>query len=250
MRPTPEGVHDQYFGQASDVDGNSRMLVLMTKEVNRRDLGGWVWFGDLYGRDQCASEQRRGDHVSLRSRTRTATTGMRYTKQRLLDYYPELLTHEVTHIIQGRYSGTSGRPTTRTWEIEGGATLAEQLAAYRLFGHGSGQGMGWAEYQAGQILVQRDWVIGHDEDSSAGIPAETGTAGFERAPEECTWIGTPSQGNSGPCQLGNRAIYGVPSMVLRYAMDRWGDDYRWRRTCDDAPPDAVAASMASRPWRM
>ena len=44
------------------------------------------------------------------------------------------------------------------------------------------------------------------------------------APEECSWVGRERDGNSGPC-LGVRQVYGVPSMVLRYAMDRWGEDY-------------------------
>ena len=32
-----KGVHDDYFGALSDVDGNGRLLVLMTKEVNRTE---------------------------------------------------------------------------------------------------------------------------------------------------------------------------------------------------------------------
>ena len=50
-----KGVHDEYFGPVSDVDGNGRMLALMTKEANRADVGGWVWSGDFYPREQCAS---------------------------------------------------------------------------------------------------------------------------------------------------------------------------------------------------
>ena len=46
-----KGVHDDYFGGLSDVDGNGRFLVLMTKEVNRKHLGGWVWPGDLFPED-------------------------------------------------------------------------------------------------------------------------------------------------------------------------------------------------------
>ena len=44
-----KGVHDEYFGPVSDVDGNGRVLALMTKEANRADVGGWVWSGDFYG---------------------------------------------------------------------------------------------------------------------------------------------------------------------------------------------------------
>ena len=52
-----------------------------------------------------------------------------------------------------------------------------------------------------------------------------GAGRISGAPEECSWVGTPDEGNAGPCLLDGREIYGVPSMVLRYAMDRWGGDY-------------------------
>ena len=49
-----DDVHDDYFGGLSDVDGNGRFLVLMTKEVNRaEDTHGWVWSLDLLSRQYC-----------------------------------------------------------------------------------------------------------------------------------------------------------------------------------------------------
>ena len=39
------GVLDDYFGRLSDVDGNDRVLILMTKEVNRRRRLGRSMFG-------------------------------------------------------------------------------------------------------------------------------------------------------------------------------------------------------------
>ena len=47
-----------------------------------------------------------------------------------------------------------------TWKLEGGATLSEQLVAYRLFGHGSRQNLGYAAFD---------------------------------------WMGGPEDGNDGPC---------------------------------------------------
>ena len=111
------------------------------------------------------------------------------------------------------------------WEREGGAALAEQLVAYRLFGHGSGQELGWSAATGSDerwgwygewirdmaAFFGRDWRGDH-------------TGRITGAPEECSWVGRERDGNSGPC-LGVRQVYGVPSMVLRYAMDRWGEDY-------------------------
>ena len=101
--------------------------------------------------------------------------------------------------------------------------LAEQLVAYRLFGHGSGRELGYAEYSVGEDwygsrLAEMALFFGWDPrgDGDGRIPA---------APEECSWVGRPGEGNSGPCQLRGREVYGVPSMVLRFALDRWGTDY-------------------------
>ncbi|MCY3705463.1 MAG: Ig-like domain-containing protein [Gammaproteobacteria bacterium] len=217
-------VHDDYFGRLSDVDGNGRFLVLMTKEVNRVALGGWVWFGDLVSSTQCATSNR-AEIFYGRVPDPHGVVGTEVSKQDLLDDYPELIAHEVTHLVQAnaRVLGNAGWKTT--WEKEGGASLAEQLVAYRIFGHGSGQELGWAAYN--HSAQSRNWYWDWLSDMAAFFGRDwrgDGTGRISRAPEECSWVGGEREGNSGPC-LGRRQVYGVPSMVLRYAMDRWGDDY-------------------------
>ncbi len=51
-------VHEEYFGGLSDVDGNRRIVILLTKEVNRKNLNGWVRFADLYSSNQCATSNQ------------------------------------------------------------------------------------------------------------------------------------------------------------------------------------------------
>ena len=144
-----KGVHDDYFGALSDVDGNGRLLVLMTKEVNlAEDVNGWVRFADLYSSEQCATSNQAEIFYGLVPDP-DGSFGDAVTKQNLLDYYPSLLAHEVTHLIQAN-SWRFGQARYASWELEGGATLAEQLVAYRLFGHGSGQEMGYTEYHSGR----------------------------------------------------------------------------------------------------
>ena len=223
-----KGVHDDYFGGLSDVDGNGRFLVLMTKEVNREPgLGGWVWFGDIVPKTRCPTSNY-AEIFYGQVPDPHGVVGAEVSKHDLLEHYPQLIAHEVTHLIQanaGIHLG-AGRPDGKTsWEKEGGASLAEQLVAYRLFGHGSRQELGWSAYTAsqdGRNWYWRAWVA----DMAAFFGRDwrgDGTGRISRAPEECSWVGREREGNSGPC-LGN-AVYGVPSMVLRYAMDRWGEDY-------------------------
>lgn len=220
-----KGVHDDFFGGLSDVDGNSRFLVLMTKEVNRvENIGGWVWGLDLVSRQHCATSNQ-AEIFYGRVPDPAGAVGDTLTKQDVLDAYPALIAHEITHVIQrgGQIYGSSGPKTT--WELEGGATLAEQLVGYRLFGHNSGQELDWnalspwnERYHWYGSLLELAWFFGYDSRGD-----DTGR--IAGAPEECSWVGRPDEGNSGPCLLAGREVYGVPSVVLRYTMDRWGDDY-------------------------
>lgn len=217
-------VHDDYFGGLSDVDGNGRFLVLMTKEVNRAELGGWVWFRDLYPSARCAASNQ-AEMFYGRVPDPSGSVGDTVTKQEALDYYPQLIAHEVTHLVQANAQVLGNAGWKTAWEDEGGASLAEQLVAYRLFGHGSGRELGWSAYtasQEGRNWYWNAWVA--DMAAFFGLDWRGNRTGrIAGAPEECSWVGSERDGNSGPC-LGN-AVYGVPSMVLRYAMDRWGGDY-------------------------
>ncbi len=215
-------VHDEYFGRLSDVDANERMLILMTREANRIEgLAGFVSWYDLYPASQCATSNE-AEITYLYVPDPAGVVGAARTKQRLLDYYPLLLTHEITHLVQASAEVLGPADFKTTWEHEGGASLAEQLVAYRLFGHGSNRNLGYEEFQAGRSWYLDAWVA----DMTAFFGWDWSGAGSGRiagAPEECTWIGLPREGNDGRC-LGNPA-YGVSSMVFRYAMDRWGSDY-------------------------
>ena len=219
-------VHDDYFGGLSDVDGNDRFLVLMTKEVNRTGtVRGWVWPGDLYRSARCATSNQAEIFYGMVPDPQ-GSMGDEVTKQELLDYYPELIAHEVTHLVQNKAQVFENAGRKTAWEDEGGATLAEQLVANRLFGHGSGQELSWAAYN--HSAESRNWYsdwLGDMAHFFGWDHRGSGTGRIAGAPEECSWVGRPDAGNSGPCLLDGREVYGVPSMVLRYAMDRWGGDY-------------------------
>ncbi|MCZ0936604.1 MAG: Ig-like domain-containing protein [Gemmatimonadetes bacterium] len=250
-----KNVHDRYFGRLSDVDGNGRILILMTKEVNREDrdatfIGGWVWSPDLYPRSMCGTSNH-GEVFFGRVPDPGGVVGQAWTRQQTFEYYPSLLAHEIAHIVQANAQVFGGARLTR-WELEGGATLSEELVAYRLFGHGSGMNLGYAEYVAGSTWYH--WWL-RDLLRFFGYNSDAGPAGrVEGAPEECSWMGRPEDGNDGPCKGSFRAVYGVPSVVLRYAMDRWGGEYsggesalmRW---LTQSPSLGLAALEEVSSWR-
>ncbi len=222
-------VHDAYFGGLSDVDGNGRFLVLMTKEVNRAGgVGGFVWSRDIVSSEYCATSNQ-AELFYGRVPDPQGSVGDAVAKQDVLDSYPALIAHEVTHLVQSNahiYGNAAERGWKASWEWEGGATLAEQLVGYRLFGHGSGQELDWSALSPWDERRHwyADWLVEMGQFFGWDYRGD-GAGRISGAPEECSWVGTADEGNSGPCLLDSRAIYGVPSMVLRYAMDRWGGDY-------------------------
>jgi hypothetical protein len=50
---------------------------------------------------------------------------------------------------------------------------------------------------------------------------ETASTKVAGAPEQCSWLDLPSNGNSGPCQLDGREVYGVPWSLLRFISDQF-----------------------------
>ena len=221
-------VHDEYYGGLSDVDGNDRILILMTKEANRQDkddglvLGGWVLFGDLLPSDQCGTSNR-AEFFYGRVPDPEGVFGNAWTRQTTFEYYPSLLTHEITHLVQANAVMFGGADFAR-WKLEGGATLSEQLVAYRLFGHGSRQNLGYAAFQQGFDWYW-EWAFGLATFLGWDSDDPTGRSRIPNAPEQCSWIGRPEDGNDGPCRNAFRAVYDVPSLVFRYAMDRFGSEY-------------------------
>ena len=184
--------HEDYFGRLTDIEETGKVVILMTKDANRQDvrqksfLGGWVWPPDLLSRSQCETSNAMEIFYG-RVPDPDGVFGNPWTKQRTLEYYPSLLAHEITHLVQSGYL-VYGSAQHDFWELEGGATLAEQLVAYRLFGHGSGQDLGWNAFNASD--ESRSWYgnawlqdmarfFGWDSDGD-------GTGRVRYAPEQCT----------------------------------------------------------------
>ena len=213
-------VHDAYFGTLSDVDGNGRVLVLMSPKVNERGVLGYVWSGDFFPQSSCGSSNVAEIFYGIVPDS-AGSVGNARSRQEVLELYPELMTHEITHVVQlgERVFGTAGSKTI--WETEGGATFSEQIVALPLFGNAQGDELGFEEWSAG---VQ--WYI----EWANGLAFHFGFQGQENAqvegaPEQCTWLGNEDQGNTGPCVAKVRAPYDVPSFFFRALLDRFGPTY-------------------------
>ncbi|MEJ2206658.1 MAG: Ig-like domain-containing protein, partial [Gemmatimonadota bacterium] len=208
-----------YIGGDQDVDENGRMVVLMTRAVNEQEnLLGYVWSGDQITAAYCPGSNEAEIFYGVVPDP-DGQVGRAWTKEDVLDLYPSLIAHEVTHIIQFSQRIWSGAGAKARWELEGGATFAEQLVGNRIFGHGSRQDLQYSEWSAGGGWYY-DWVA----DLAAYFGYQSSTSRVSGAPEQCTWIGNASDGNDGPCPS-SRLVYGVPATLLRYVLDHWGLDF-------------------------
>ena len=218
---------NSYFGEFNDevplgLDKEGRIGVIITKEVNKRSVLGFVFPGDLYPSQSCASSDYAEVFYGL-APDPNAVHGKARTKEFVTDFMPGLMTHEITHILQltQRIFGGSSRKTN--WEMEGGATFAEQLVGTFILEHGgSGQNLGVTEFQEGFYPGgwYYDWVV-----DLAFYFGYSNSGKVDNAPEQCTWLGQEDDGNTGPCLNKKRAIYGVPATLIRFILDHYGPNY-------------------------
>ena len=243
---TTLAVITDHFGDFSDVDDNDRVLVLLTQEVNKREsLAGFVFSGDLasLAGQSCPGANDAEIFYGLAPDPNGVANAEReITKADLQLLYPPLIAHELTHVLQFVSAFTEAGVIKSSWELEGGATLAEQLVGYEVFDEGPRLDLGYDSWRRGANFDDDvpnwyyDWVV----DMAVYFGFQGDDPPEDAAPEGCSWVGRESEGNDGPCENG-RAVYGVPSTLLRWIMDRYGDD-----ATDDR---ALTRRITSSPFR-
>ncbi len=222
-----------YFGTPSDIDGNGRIVIVVSKEINKTNNLGFTTTADLRARNASCPSSDEGEIYYTRAPDPNGTFGDPYTTASALIDAPVLLAHEVTHIIQ--FSVRAGQATfngtlQKIWELEGQATFAEEVAGHAVTGRTIGQNYGFDVafncvpgsrpcQDAGGGLWYLDGFV--DLALYYGFNPDASTTPIAGAPEQCSWLDLASNGNTGPCYSG-REVYGVPWLLLRYLSDRFG----------------------------
>lgn len=217
-----------YFGQPEDLDDNDRIVIVTTKEVNEVEgLLGFVTNADFADRSQCASSDE-GELYYGRAPDPDGEFGAEYTRATARLDSPLLIAHEFTHIIQfGRRLARAGFPPLPTrWELEGQATLAEEVVGHEVTGRSTGQNYGapvaWNEEP--QTSVQ-SWYTNAFVDMAFYFGFQgNDTPQVQNAPEQCTWIDAQGSDNYGPCE-GRPFVYGVSWSFLRWLSDQYGPEF-------------------------
>lgn len=219
-----------YFGQPSDIDQNSRVVIIVTKEVNKVNILGFATTADMQPRTQCPSSDF-GEIFYARAPDPSGQHGDAYTRDNALADATILLAHEFTHIIQFSTGIQLNQQFGLNWELEGQATLAEEAIGHHMTGRSPGQNYGFDVAFTGAsqnaIPSPTPWYAGGFVDLAlfygfnADCPSGDNTCLDTRiagAPHECSWL---ELNNAGPCFDG-REVYGVPWSLLRWLSDQFG----------------------------
>lgn len=224
-----------YFGQPSDLDNDGKIAIVITKEVNRAGVLGFTSTTDQIPRSQCSSsnfgEVYYGNAVDA-----AGAFGSAYEKTDALDDAPLLIAHEFSHIIQFAVrlalGATSAAQLPAIWELEGQATLAEEINGHAFAGRSPGTNLGFTiafncndPPNCNNKPDPTDWYLGSFIDLILYYGFQTATSRVAGAPEQCSWLDLPTNGNSGPCLLEGREVYGVPWSLLRFISDQYGSQF-------------------------
>ena len=215
-----------YFGEPTDFDENQRVVVVITKEVNKvNNLLGQVIFADLFDQTDCPASNE-GEFFYGKAPDPTGAVNGAYTVASALLDAPIIIAHEFTHVIQlGRRATFEGATALQsTWELEGQATFAEEVNGYAALSLAPGQNLGFATAFNIPNTQPIAWFVDAFVDVLLYFGWDGNAGRVPNAPEQCSWLNTKERGNSGPCFAG-REVYGVPFTFLRWLSDQYGPTF-------------------------
>jgi hypothetical protein len=205
-----------FFGSPSDIDANSQIVIVLTKEVNSTGAAGFVYSGDLLPRASCAYSDE-GEIFYGFVPDPSGDFGTSYSRSNVVDFLPVLIAHEFTHNIQisRRTVLLSGGTFPASWIAEGQATFAEEVVGHAHTGNTAGSNYGSSVATSGppfwywQGITKLGYYFGYD---GSGSPRIANT------PEDCTLFGNFID-DIGACRTSG--FYGASWSMLRWLTDRF-----------------------------
>jgi hypothetical protein len=211
-----------YFGEPTDFDGNGRIVIVITKEINKDEAPtlGRVYPLDFFPADCAASNG--GEYFYGIAPDPTGAVSEAYAVADAILDMPFIIAHEMAHVIQiGRRLTTPGATVWQSiWELEGQATFAEEVVGHAVTGNAPYQNYGFAVAWNSPETTPVDWYINGFVDLALFFGFESQTTAIPDAPEVCGWLDR----EVGPC-IGRRSVYGVPWSFLRWVSDQYGPSF-------------------------
>jgi hypothetical protein len=212
------------FGSPGDTDGNGRVVMVFTPEVNRREALGFTTSCDTSPRSSSPASNE-GEFFYVRVPDTGGSFSDPYELSAGLDDIPPTLAHEFVHVIQFARRKAAGGLFPAIWLAEGQAVLGEEIVGHVVEGRTRGQDFGVSVGINLDDTTSIDWY-------STGIVGLGLYFGWDpvtnptnlngrtaEAPHECSWLSTKPT-NPGPC-VGGLDPYGVPWALLRWLSDRF-----------------------------
>ena len=223
----------EYLGVPNDKDGNKRIGIVLTKQINvdntpERTVIGFVNPCDFFTRgEENVHTSNEGEFFYAVAPDPTGEHGQEMDVDGLFDFLPVVITHEVAHVIQFSHRFGQTGDLMASFMAEGQATLAEELVGHAILAKAPGQNLDadvafdfeetqpypWYWNPWIDLVYYFGWPGGEEVDEF--------TPRVEEAPHECTWT---VEGEDDPC--GSRPLwYGVTWSFLRWAADQFGEDF-------------------------
>jgi hypothetical protein len=207
-----------YFGAPSDLDGNSRIAIVVTKEVNKVGFLGFVVSTDF---GSCPSSNAGEFFYGIAPDPANTIGGGAYALADALADYPVLIAHEFSHIIQFSARIALGASFMSAWTAEGQAVLAEEVVGHAVEGRMPGQNLSFAVAYNQDDPSSYDWYSFWVNTTARyyGYNDNDPSTRVSGAPEQCSFVTT-----TGPC-TGGFVIYGPPFTLLRWISDHLGPTF-------------------------
>jgi hypothetical protein len=213
-----------YFGTPSDIDANGHVVIVVTQEVNKLEgPAGFVAPLDFLTRAECAASDEgeiiyvwAPDPDGVASGFALALIDARYIAA-------TLSAHEFVHIIQVGRRVQAGSTLPTIWELEGQASLGEEVVGHGVEGNALWQDLGAEMALNIGFSQESDWYFYAFLDLLTYTGADLTIAPplrIENAPEDCTWLGRDA-GHVCAFDLVN----GVPWSFLRWLSDHFGPGF-------------------------
>ncbi len=211
----------EHFGDPGDIDSNGRIVVLITKEVNKRfPTLGFASSCDMLDSDSFGASNEAEIFYGA-APDPTGSVNDSYSRDDAFEDAPFIIAHELAHVIQLGRRGAAGAPFPTAWELEGQATLAEEVTGHAFEGRTTGQNLGYDVAFNNDDPSSIDWYSNAFVDLAYFYGYESSNSRVAGAPEQCSWLDASFQA---PC--GGRPLwYGVSWSFLRWISDHFGDAF-------------------------
>jgi hypothetical protein len=217
-----------YFGDPLILNdyrsGNGVLFMLFSRQVNdmQTPVAGFVFSGDFYARELCASS----DETEIFYARIPTLPGSEYDGDARNSTVPQFMwsmrstvIHEIKHLAAyarkiWNVRGTSAQPNfEETWLEEATARLSEEFYARALFGYGQGQNVKYEDSVYCEVRVGANWP---DCDPYPSVMQKHfgNLNSYLKTPEQLTPIGSTSTQDA--------SFYGSGWLLVRWAMDHSG----------------------------